>query len=318
MAVDDELWPPFGPAAAFREQLARGRGGGRPGEGRPEREAIGRGGPGLHEPRGPHGHGDQRERQDSRGHGAQRGPGGARGQGGGHEPRGPRGRGRQGLSREEIVDVAIAIADSEGAEAVSMRKIAQVLRAGAMSLYWHLAGKEHLLELMLDALIADVDVPEPSGDWQQDLRVQARSQRKVLLRHRWVIDFIAARPPLGPNTLRNLDRSLAALDCLDIDTETAINILQTVNTYVLGAVLRELGELRVQREQEQWVTADTDFAAKLEQWRARLAATGMFDHFLRILRDDVDPDAEETRDERFEFGLDCVLEGVAAMLARAR
>ena len=64
------------------------------------------------------------------------------------------------------------------------------------------------------------------------------------------------------------------------------------------------------------MSADDSFTAKLEQWRSRLAATGMFDHFLRILRDDVDPDAEETRDERFEFGLDCVLEGIAARLAR--
>ena len=307
MALDDELWPPFGQAAAFREQLARGRG--RPGD---PREGFERGradhgradhGRADHGARG-RGRADQRARQESRGQGAQRGPG-AQG-----------GRGRQGLSREEIVDDAIAIADSEGAEAVSMRKIAQVLRAGAMSLYWHLAGKEHLLELMLDALNADVDVPDPTGDWRRDLRVQARSQRKVLLRHKWVIDFIAARPPLGPNTLRNLDKSLAALDCLDIDTETAINILQTVNTYVLGAVLRELGEQRVQREQEQMIIAGTDFAARLEQWRARLAATGMFDHFLRILRDDIDPDAEETREDRFEFGLDCVLEGIAARLAR--
>jgi AcrR family transcriptional regulator len=301
MATDDELWPPFGPAAAFREQLARGRGRpgeahGRPDHGRQEHQSRGRGRQGA----------DVRGRPDPRARPDPRRPGGQSG----------RGRQPSGLSREEIVDVAIAIADSEGAESVSMRKIAQVLRAGAMSLYWHLAGKEHLLELMLDALMADVRVPEPTGDWQSDLRVQARSQRKVLLRHRWVIDFIAARPPLGPNTLRNLDKSLAALDCLDIDTETAINVLQTVNTYVLGAVLRELGELRTQLEQEEWVSGDTDFPAKLQQWRARLAATGMFDHFLRILRDDVDPDAEETRDARFEFGLDCVLEGVAAKLAK--
>jgi AcrR family transcriptional regulator len=293
MAVDDELWPPFGPAAAFREQLARGRG--RPGDvhGRADRaqgQARGRDRQGT----------DLRGRPDSRGHGDHRG----------------RSRPGSGLSREEIVDVAIAIADSEGAESVSMRKIAQVLRAGAMSLYWHLAGKEHLLELMLDALMADVVVPEPTGDWQADLRVQARSQRQVLLRHRWVIDFIAARPPLGPNTLRYLDKSLATLDCLHLDTETAINILQTVNTYVLGAVVRELGELRTQREQEEWVTSETDFDAKLKQWRARLEATGMFDHFLRILRDDVDPDAEETRDARFEFGLDCLLEGIKAKLAK--
>ena len=213
------------------------------------------------------------------------------------------------------MDAAIAIADSEGAEAVSMRRIAQVLRAGVMSLYWHLANKEHLLEQMLDALMADVDVPEPTGDWRADLRVQARSMRQVQLRHPWVIDFITARPSLGPNTLRFLDKSLAALDCLDIDTATAVNVLQTVSTYVSGAVLRELTELRVQREQEQLISADNDFAAKLDLWRKRLAATGLFDHFLRILRDEVDPDAEQTREERFEFGLDCVLEGVAAKLA---
>jgi AcrR family transcriptional regulator len=284
----DELWPPFGPAAAFREQVGRAaRGRGRAGtqpRGRPGRQ--------------PRGHGrteDGRGRADhhARGHGRQ----------------------GQGLSREEIVDAAIAIADSEGAEAVSMRRIAQVLRAGAMSLYWHLANKEHLLELMLDALMADVEVPEPTGDWQNDLRLQARSMRKVLLRHNWVIDFITARPALGPNTLRNLDKSLAALDGLDVDTATAMNILQTVGTYVSGAVIRELAELRVQREQEQLIRADSEFAAKLEQWRRRLAATGLFDHFLRILRDDVDPDAEDTREERFEFGLDCVLEGIAAKLA---
>jgi anti-sigma-K factor RskA len=84
---------------------------------------------------------------------------------------------------------------------------------------------------------------------------------------------------------------------------------------VLGAVLRELGEIRTQREQDKLVQADNDFAAKFEQWRQRLAATGTFDHFLRIMTDEVDPDARETRDERFEFGLDCVLEGIAAKLA---
>ena len=281
----DELWPPFGPAAAFREQAWRGRG-------RPDERQPGRPG---HQPRG------RGRSQQARGRADLQAPG--------------RGRPGPGLSRDEIVDAAIAIADSEGAEAVSMRRIAQVLRAGAMSLYWHLANKEHLLELMLDALMADIEVPEPTGDWQADLRVQARSTRKVLLRHRWVIDFVTARPPLGPNTLRNLDKSLAALERLEVDTATAMNILQTVSTYVSGAVLRELGELRIQREQEQLVRADTEWAGKLDRWRQRLAATGLFDHFLRIISDDVDPDAEETREERFEFGLDCVLEGIAAKLA---
>lgn len=213
--------------------------------------------------------------------------------------------------------MAIAIADAEGAEAVSMRRIAQVLRAGAMSLYWHLAGKEHLLELMLDALIAEVDIPEPSGDWQTDLRTQARSTRTVLLRHRWVMDFISARRAFGPNSLRLLDRSLAALDGLDLDTATALNILQTVNTYVSGAVLREFQEIRVQQETERLGIGAAELVAGFTAWRQRLAATGRFEHFLRVLDDNIDPDAEGTRDERFEFGLDCVLAGIAAMLGAA-
>jgi AcrR family transcriptional regulator len=235
---------------------------------------------------------------------------------GGRPAPGQRGRNRRpALSREEIVDVAIAVADAEGTEAVSMRRIAQVLRVGAMSLYWHVAGKEHLLELMLDALVAEVDVPAPTGDWRADLCAQARSSRAVWLRHRWVIDVIGARPALGPNTLRNVDRSLAAFDGLKIDTATAMNILQTVNTYVSGAVLREFQETRAQREQEQLDVGGIAFRAGMALWREKLEAAGQFDHVLRLLNDNVDPDAEATRDERFEFGLDCLLAGIATKLA---
>jgi Tetracyclin repressor-like, C-terminal domain len=88
-----------------------------------------------------------------------------------------------------------------------------------------------------------------------------------------------------------------------------------VNTYVSVAVLRGLQEVRVQREQEKSDVGGADFAAGFAAWREKLAATGQFDHFLRILNENVDPDAEGTRDERFEFGLDCVLDGIAAKVA---
>jgi AcrR family transcriptional regulator len=223
--------------------------------------------------------------------------------------------GRSGLTRDDIVTAAIEVADRDGAEAVSMRKIAQVLHAGAMSLYWHIASKEHLIELMLDELMGEIEVPEPSGDWRADLRAQAVSMRTVLLRHRWFIDFVGARPALGPSTLRNLDKMMALLDGLALDTATVVNVLQTVNTYVSGAVLREFQEIRTQRDQERWLLDEDDFASKLAEWRQRLARTGMFDHFLRMLDDDVDPDAESSRQQRFEFGLDCLLDGLAVRLA---
>jgi AcrR family transcriptional regulator len=238
----------------------------------------------------------------------------ARGQGNG-------GRGRRraapSLSRAEIVDAAIAVADAEGSDAISMRRIAQVLRSGTMSLYWHVANKEQLLDLMLDVLITEVSVPEPSGDWQADLRALARNHRAMLLRHRWAMDFVGGRPPLGPNTLLNLDRSLALLDGIGLDVPTAMNILMTVLTYVMGAALREMREMRVQRDQEQSGITAAEWEPVLTAWRDRLADDGRFSRVVRFLDEGIDPDAAETRDERFEFGLDCVIDGIAAKVAES-
>jgi AcrR family transcriptional regulator len=302
---DDELWPPFGPGYPFR-QGARGPGRSQSAHDADRRER-------QHDHRGQREDrmrqaADRREQQDADRRERQLAHQQRRGAAGHH--------GRSGLTRDDIVTAAIEVADRDGAEAVSMRKIAQVLHAGAMSLYWHIANKEHLIELMLDELMGEVEVPEPSGDWRADLRAQAASMREVLLRHRWSIDFIGARPALGPSTLRSLDKMMTLLDGLSLDTATAVNVLQTVNTYVSGAVLREFQEIRTQREQERWLADEDDFAAKLTEWRQRLARTGLFDHFLRMLDDDVDPDAEGSRQHRFEFGLDCLLDGIAVRLGR--
>jgi AcrR family transcriptional regulator len=234
-----------------------------------------------------------------------------------HDRGGPgRGRARSApaLSRAEIVDAAIAVADAEGSDAVSMRRIAQVLRAGTMSLYWHVANKEQLLDLMLDALIGEFDVPEPSGDWREDLRTQARGERATLLRHPWVMDFLGARPPLGPNTLLHLDRQMAALDGLRLDVGAAMNILGTVQTYVMGSVLREIQEARVQHDQDESGITHEEWQPARTAWRNRLAADGRFTRVVRFLDAGIDPDAEETRGDRFEFGLDCVIDGIAAKI----
>jgi AcrR family transcriptional regulator len=229
-----------------------------------------------------------------------------------------RGRGRIAptLSRAEIVDAAIAIADADGADAVSMRRIAQVLRSGTMSLYWHVANKEHLLDLMLDTLVGEITISDQPADWRSFLQATARENRAMLLRHRWVMEFIGGRPPLGPNTILNVERMLAALADLNLDTVTAMNILGTVSTYVMGAVLRELREVRAQRDLERSGFDRADAAAGMAEWHRRLTADGRFSHFLRIVEENVDPDAEETRDERFEFGLDCVLDGIAKQVER--
>jgi AcrR family transcriptional regulator len=230
----------------------------------------------------------------------------------------PDSRIRPRLTRDEIVDAAIAIADAEGAGALSMRRIAQVLRSGTMSLYWHVASKEQLLELMRDMVMGEVTAPEPSGNWRTDMRGLAAGMRAMMHRHPWLIDFVGGRPPLGPHTLLGLEQALAVLADLRLEPATSFDILTAVQTYVSGSVLREVQEIRV-RQAENAAAADTDAAdvmAGRARWRDRLAASGLFPHFVEFLDEDIDPDAADTMEERFAFGLDCLLEGIAARIKK--
>lgn len=235
-----------------------------------------------------------------------------------HRDRGmqPRGRDRA-LSRDEIVRAAIAVADAEGPDAISMRRIARELRAGAMSLYWHVGSKEELLDLMLESLQAEIEVPAPTGDWRGDLQELARRQRAGLLRHQWVVEFIAGRPPSGPNDAQNLEDMLGILAGLGLGARITVDILMTVATYVMGAVLREVQEMRSDRIREQTEAGMTkeELEAERERFHAWLTAADRYPNIRRMVDADIDPDAAETREERFEFGLGCLLDGIAARLA---
>lgn len=309
MSESDDLWPPFGAAyAATGHRRPPDRADpddtGRDGRGRGQD----RGGRGLGDrARGGQGRSDRGGRDRAQGQ-AGRGPG----EGGPH-----RSRPRPSLTRADIVDAAIAVADAEGAEAVSMRRIAQVLRVGTMTLYWHVANKDHLLELMLDALMGEVSGPGPGAalDWRTYLQQLARSYRGMLLRHRWVMDFLGGRPSLGPNTLLSLEVSLDTLDKLGVSLEMAFDILSTVLTYVLGAVLRELREINDEKDYGRWDLDPTEWRGLMVQWRDALQRDGRFQHFIQFIDAGIDPDAPDTRDSRFEFGLDCLLDGIAARIA---
>jgi len=221
------------------------------------------------------------------------------------------------LSRDEIVRTAIRVADAEGADAVSMRRIARELNAGTMSLYWHIVSKEELLDLMLDAVQGDRENPEPSGDWRRDMREAARAIRQTLHEHPWLMDFIGGRPPVGPKSLRNLERTLGYFDGLNLNIRMAMDIATTLGTYVMGAVLREVQEQNSQTYIEQMLADMTEAERDkvFGEFTERVRATGRYPHLAEVLDAGYDPDAAETRDARFEFGLACLLDGIAARLA---
>jgi AcrR family transcriptional regulator len=230
----------------------------------------------------------------------------------GRAPRRPR-----GLSREDIVVTAIAIADAEGTAAVSMRRIARDLDVGAMSLYWYVESKEELHRLMLEGVHGEIEAAEPSGDWRGDLAGYARNYRAALHRHPWAIDFLGVGPPSGPNDARNADRLLGALDGLGLDAATTIWALLTVGTYVMGAALREIQEIRWHRaaDEAKAEMTEAEVAAARQGFERMIRGSGRYPHIAKIFDADVDPDAPETRDARFEFGLSCVLDGIAALVS---
>ena len=222
------------------------------------------------------------------------------------------------LSRDEIVRTAMAVADADGPDAVSMRRIARELNAGAMSLYWHVSSKEELLDLMLDAVQGEMTAAEATGDVRADLRRMALNQRATLYRHRWVMAFIGGRPPMGPRALRNVERALSIFAGRTVAGATAMNMLMSVVTYVMGAVLREQQEERSQhdqeRVQERLGLSEEEVHGVFGEFMDRVVQSGRYPNLTEMIKEGVDPDALDTQDERFEFGLDCLLDGIVTRL----
>ncbi|MBB4683548.1 TetR/AcrR family transcriptional regulator [Amycolatopsis jiangsuensis] len=206
------------------------------------------------------------------------------------------------LSRDRIVATAGELADAGGLEAVSLRKVAAALGAGPMRLYGYLDTKEELLDLMVDAVYAEMPLPEPGTGWRAAFRALAHAFRSAALRHEWFADLIGGRPNLGPNALAYLEASMAAATELTIVDDVMVTVF-TVHSFVTSAVRGEIGELRSARstglDEEAWQRASS-------QYLKRMFATGRYPTLERVLREADQAD----RDTVFAAGLDRVLNGL--------
>jgi AcrR family transcriptional regulator len=144
-------------------------------------------------------------------------------------------------SRAEITTSAIAIADREGLDAVSMRRVAADLGTGAASLYRYLDNREELLDLMADAVGGEYELAEPSGDWLADLLAVGERGRVILRRHPWLPGLVVTRPPLmGPNGVALLEHVLAALEPHPADIAAKMEAFAMLNGLTASFVLNEL------------------------------------------------------------------------------
>src|SRR2546427_10678342 len=118
---------------------------------------------------------------------------------------------RAQLSRERVLGAAVALADLDGIEALSMRNLGQEVGVEAMSLYNHVRNKEELLNGMVDIVFSEIDLPTPGEDWPTAMRRRAISARQALKRHPWAIGLMEWRAQPGPATLRDHDAVLRNL-----------------------------------------------------------------------------------------------------------
>jgi AcrR family transcriptional regulator len=139
-----------------------------------------------------------------------------------------------------VIRTAVAVADAKGTAALTMRAIAEPLGVEAMSLYHHVAGREEILDGMVDAVFAEIDLPPRDTDWKSAMRHRAESARAVLRRHPWAVGLMDSRSRPGPATLRHHDAVLGALRTGGFSVPMAAHAFSLIDSYLYGFVLQEL------------------------------------------------------------------------------
>jgi AcrR family transcriptional regulator len=221
--------------------------------------------------------------------------------------------GRSGLSVARIVTAAIEVADADGLPALSMRRVAEKLGVGTMSLYTHVPRKAELIDLMLDRVHGETARPdEVAGDWRARLEFVARQSWALYHRHPWLLQITMVRPVLGPNITAKYEHELRAIDGIGLTDLEMDLVLTLVAGHVEGVARRSLEAAQAEQltgvSDEQW-------------WRARAPILGSLVDFSQYpTASRVGTAAGEAYDSpydadaAFEFGLQRILDGIEALI----
>lgn len=209
-------------------------------------------------------------------------------------------RRRTPLTRERVLRAALELADARGIDAVSMRKLGEVLRVEAMSLYRYVDGKEAVLDGLADLVTGEFEVPAPGGDWPAEVRRSAVSAHEALLRHPWAGAILESRLNPGPTRLRYLEGMLGVLREAGFDWATVGRAFMAIDSHTYGFAMQE----------QAWAfdPADSD------QIAATFAAMLPGDAYPNLIGiatySATGPDAIRPD---FTFGLDIILDGLERM-----
>jgi AcrR family transcriptional regulator len=223
-------------------------------------------------------------------------------------PRKPRTARGEPLSRDAIVEAALRVVDREGLDATSMRRVAEELGAAPSALYWHVRNKDELLQLVLDRVVGEIELPPRNPEnWQEQLKALAREMRRVLASHRDIARVTIGSIPAGPNALLIAEWMNALLREAGLPDRTVALFGDLAGLYVGAYAYEESLGLASPTGEE---LPPEQVLAMLQEYWASLPKE-RFPHTLALL----DRLFEGDRDERFEFGLDVLVRGLASLAA---
>jgi AcrR family transcriptional regulator len=212
---------------------------------------------------------------------------------------------RQQLSKERVLDAALAVADDGGLARLTIRSLAQRLGTKPMSVYHYVANKDAILDGLVDLVFAEIELPEPTGEWRAELRRRARSAREVLGRHPWSIALLESRTTPGPATLRHHDATIAALRAGGFSIAQTAHAYALLDAFTYGFAVQEAS----------LPFEGPDGAADVAEPIMALMGTGEYPHLVEFAQEHALLPGYDFGDE-FDFGLELILDGLARLLDR--
>lgn len=201
-----------------------------------------------------------------------------------------------------MLEAAVRLADEEGAEALTMRKLARSLGVEAMSLYHHVADKEEMLDGMVDIVFGEIPLPE-GLDWKDAMRDRAYALRETLLRHPWAVSLLDSRRNQGLAALRHLDWVLSSLSDGGFSITLAAHGIALLDSYIYGFVVQEIALPFDESEDVSEVAAEM-----LEKMPVDL-----FPHLAAMGRE-VASQPDYAFGNEFPYGLELILDGLERAL----
>jgi AcrR family transcriptional regulator len=216
---------------------------------------------------------------------------------------------RRSLSREGIVAAALGVLRAEGIDALSMRRVAAELGTGAASLYAHVAHKEELLDLVLDEVLGEIQLPEPDGArWREQVTAVWTDSHAALARNGDIARVFFGRVPMGPNSLRVAEAIMAILRAGGVPDQAVAWALDVVGSFVAATAIETAEHVKLQRSGGD----PAEYYARVARYFAQLPA----DRF-PVIAALMPVLTRGDGDERFAFGLDLIVRGLAAHAAEA-